>query len=580
MNRWAGVVALLLALGGCGGGGGASGSGGTTVPVPAVSAPGAPTAVSASAADGGAILTFTAPSSTGGASISGYGAVCSAAGQAPRTATGTAAPLTVTGLLNGQAYSCTVAATNSAGTGPASTAVTVTPLAPASSTDFPGSLVLGAPTDTSVRLKLQPSAASGTVTAYYTAQGETVEGQTAAVQVTAGKTSELSFVTLKPATAYSYRVVLTPVAGTVVSTRSYGFQTARPAGSTFTFTVQADSHLDENANLEQYQRTLANVLADQPDFHIDLGDTFMTEKHSEPFSAIVLPAASRAVVDTRYSFERGNFGRMTHSVPLFLVNGNHDAELGWLLGATAQSLPVWASLARQENFAVPVPGGFYSGDSVIDPQAGNRVAWYAWTWGDALFVVLDPYWNSTQKSSDGWSLTLGSRQYQWLASTLGTSTARFKFIFLHNLVGGLDGQMRGGIEAAPFYEWGGRNSDGSAGFAAKRPGWALPIHDLLVRNKVTAVFHGHDHVYVNQLLDGIVYQAVPQPSATNNNSGASIAASYHYVSGTIASSSGHLRVTVTPGGVTSRYVRSWLPKDETSSRSNGQIDHTWTALPP
>ena len=573
------LLMSCLVLSACGGG--SSGSSPTPAP-PSVTAPGAPTGLTATAGDGTAQLAFTAPASNGGAAITAYTGTCTATGQTTRTATAPAGPLAVTSLSNGQAYSCSVTATNSAGTGAASAAVSVTPAAVVSTSDFPGSLVLGAPSATAMRLKLQPSAATGSVVAYYKAQGDAVESQTAAVAVTAGKVAEISFASLKPATAYTYRLVLTPTGAAAVPTRAYSFQTARAAGSSFTFTIQADSHLDENSNLDQYKRTLANVLADQPDFHVDLGDTFMTEKHTEPFSAVVQQAPTRSVVDTRYTYERGNFGLVTHSVPLFLVNGNHDGELGWLLDGTAQSLPVWTSQARLEQFPVPVPatGGFYSGDSLIDPLAGNRVAWYAWTWGDALFVVLDPYWNTTQKvGSDGWGLTLGSRQYQWLSTTLATSTATFKFVFLHNLVGGLDGQMRGGIEAAPFYEWGGRNTDGTSGFAANRPGWAMPIHDLLVRNKVTAVFHGHDHVYVNQTLDGIVYQEVPQPSASNNTSGASIAASYHYASGTILSSSGHLRVTVTPTGVTSRYVRSWLPKDETASRSNGQIDHTWTAEP-
>ena len=163
-----------------------------------------------------------------------------------------------------------------------------------------------------------------------------------------------------------------------------------------------------------------------------------------------------------------------------------------------------------------------------------------------------------------------------MATTLAASTAKYKFVFVHNLVGGLDGQMRGGIEAAPFFEWGGKNPDGTNGFAQKRPGWALPIHALLVQNRVTAVFHGHDHLYAKQDLDGIVYQEVPQPSASNTNSGASLASSYHYASGTILSSSGHLRVTVTPSAVTSQYVRAWLSPDETATRKNRQVDDTWS----
>ena len=57
-----------------------------------------------------------------------------------------------------------------------------------------------------------------------------------------------------------------------------------------------------------------------------------------------------------------------------------------------------------------------------------------------------------------------------------------------------------------------------------RPGWPAPIHQLLVQHRVSAVFHGHDHLYVNQQLDGIVYQEVPQPSAKNTKNGAMLAA--------------------------------------------------------
>ena len=46
------------------------------------------------------------------------------------TATGTSSPLTVTGLTNGNTYSCSVTATNSAGTSAASSAVTAIPNPP------------------------------------------------------------------------------------------------------------------------------------------------------------------------------------------------------------------------------------------------------------------------------------------------------------------------------------------------------------------------------------------------------------------------------------------------------------------
>jgi hypothetical protein len=90
------------------------------------------------------------------------------------------------------------------------------------------------------------------------------------------------------------------------------------------------------------------------------------------------------------------------------------------------------------------------------------------------------------------------------------------------------------------------------------------------------VFHGHDHLYAHQVLDGIAYQEVPQPSASNTASGPTLARDYHYNSGVILSSSGHLRVTVAASGVTVQYVRAWLPASETAQRKNGQVDDAWT----
>jgi hypothetical protein len=455
------------------------------------------------------------------------------------------------------------------------TGVTVpAPPVPDVSQVFEGNILLAAPTDSSIKmLVLTPR--SGSLSVAYQSNLAMQDLQLGAGMVTSNVPKEILLTGLKPNTRYTYKLSLQTTSGNMVSA-AYAFTTAKPAGSTFTFTLQADSHLDENSDLAVYKQTLNNILLDQPDFHIDLGDTFMTEKYSEPLSATLLAATNSSIVNQRYVYERNNFGLITHSTPLFLVNGNHDGELGWLLNGTANNLPVWATSARQTYFANPQPNGFYMGDTLKDAITGDRASWYAWHWGDALFVVLDPYWNSpAQSSKDGWNLTLGERQYQWLSKTLASSQAKYKMIFIHNLVGGLDGQMRGGVEAAPYFEWGGKNLDGSLGFASRRPGWEMPIHALLVKHQVKAVFHGHDHLYAKQELDGVVYQAVPQPSAKNFSSGASLAKDYHYTSGDIQSSSGHLRVKVSPSSISSEYVRSWLSTQETTTRKNRQIDASW-----
>ena len=464
-------------------------------------------------------------------------------------------------------------------TGPTGPTGSTGPTGPA---DLHGSVLLGAPTTNAVRVSVLSPDQAGTVSVQYGTAAGVYTGETAAAPLAAGVPTVIAVGGLAADTAYRYRVRFTSADGVGSGvTAEWGFHTARPAGSTFTFTVQADSHLDENSNLDLYRTALGNVAADAPDFHVDLGDTFMCEKHSQPLDALVQAAPDRATVYARYVYERNNFQLVGRSAPLFLVNGNHEGESGWLQNGTAESLPVWTTQARQRYYLNPVPDGFYGGDVVEEPFVGKRASWYSWTWGDALFVALDPYWHSpAQAGKDAWNLTLGERQYRWLEATLAASTARYKFVFIHNLVGGLDGQMRGGVEAAPYYEWGGKNGDGSDGFATRRAGWSAPIHSLLVRYRVTAVFHGHDHLYAKQDLDGIVYQEVPQPSSPNSSNGPSLAASYHYASGTILSAAGHLRVTVSPSGVTGRYVRAWLPASETATRKNGQVDDTWIVTAP
>ncbi len=92
--------------------------------------PGAPTGVSAVAGAAQATVSFTAPDD-GGLGIGGYTVVSSPGGI---TASGSSSPVTVTGLTPGTAYTFTVSAQNSAGSGPPSaTSNAVVPLGAGSS---------------------------------------------------------------------------------------------------------------------------------------------------------------------------------------------------------------------------------------------------------------------------------------------------------------------------------------------------------------------------------------------------------------------------------------------------------------
>lgn len=352
--------------------------------------------------------------------------------------------------------------------------------------------------------------------------------------------------------------------GQTRQSEEYTFHTQRASGSPFTFTVTADSHLDENTSGDLYLRTLANALADQPDFHFELGDTFMTGKYVE--APYALP---------QYLAQRYYLGHLCHSAGLYFALGNHDGESG-NRGSNA-----WATSTRKSMLPNPFPDDFYTGNLQAEPECGLPEDYYQFEWGDCQFIVLDPFRYTLQRSrgvnAGNWYWTLGERQYRWLQRSLEESDASFRFVFLHHLVGGSDRNQRGGIEAAPFWEWGGKGESGIDEFSHYRPGWSKPIHALLAEHGVNVVFHGHDHMFIKQDLDGVVYQLVPQPGHPRFGNTRS-ASEYGYLSGEKQSSSGHVRVRVDGDEVRVDYVRAYLPGDESGDRMNGEVSYSYLVL--
>jgi YVTN family beta-propeller protein len=164
--------------------------------------PGAPTGATAAPGIGKAVVSFTAPASNGGSAITAYTVTSSPGGI---TATGTASPITVTGLTGGTSYTFTVVATNAAGPGPASA-----PTAAVTPTGVPG-----APTGVSAAV----AAGSGTVR--FTAPASNGGSAITKYTVTAapggataiGTSSPIVVTGLASATGYTFTVVATNVVG-------------------------------------------------------------------------------------------------------------------------------------------------------------------------------------------------------------------------------------------------------------------------------------------------------------------------------------------------------------------------------
>jgi hypothetical protein len=438
--------------------------------------------------------------------------------------------------------------------------------------------LLGKPTNNSITLKMFFSEPSEVMVQYGTTSG-VYSLQTNWQTFAANDPVEITITGLQSDTKYYYRVCHRNPGETDYITRTeHSFHTQRLPGSSFTFVVQADPHMDASSDGALYQRCLQNQLEDNPDFMIDLGDFLMTDKLKN--AANVIP---HDTIPYRCNLMRSYYENICHSVPLFIALGNHEGEAGWNLNGTANNIAVWGTQERQKYFLNPSPDSFYTGDATIqnfvgpNNTPGQRSAYYSWTWGDALFIVIDPYWYTNPKptATTGWNWTLGLEQYNWLKTTLENSNAQFKFIFAHHIIGG-DAEGRGGVEFANKYEWGGMNLDGiTPGFATNRPGWYAPIKDLLTEHQVNIFFHGHDHFFDKQDKDCLVYQETPQPSLPNFNY-PNQAATYGYLEGQIVGNSGHLRVTVSDSNIQVDYVRAYLPANENSTRHNKDVAATYS----
>ena len=441
---------------------------------------------------------------------------------------------------------------------------------------FRGDVVLGSPTADSVKVNVYAADQSGTVWVTYGSSPEVMMRQTARAALQAGEPVEFTLTGLTPGLRHHYSLNFQADANTVADVRApQSFQTARPAGTPFVFALQGDSHperLNQQFNPDLYTRTLDTAAADRPDFYILMGDDFSVDQ-------IDPSRISQALVKERYTLQRPWLTRIGRSAPLFLVNGNHEQAARYLLDGTPDNIAVWAQNARNSLYAQPGPDNFYSGNPEVVPHIGLLRNYYAWTWGDALFVVIDPYWSSPvpvdgaygagKLAGSQWDITHGEAQFQWLKRTLESSQARYKFVFAHHVMG----TGRGGIELASRWEWGGLNARGVNEFAAQRPGWVQPIHALMAANRVTIFFQGHDHVWVRQQLDGVTYQTLSQPADPN------YALNYAdaYLSGEKHPSSGYTRVSVDPsGGVKVEYVLSVLPQHETATRRHGAVATSYT----
>ncbi len=312
------------------------------------------------------------------------------------------------------------------------------------------------------------------------------------------------------------------------SSATRSFKTRCPAGESFQVALFADSHFYSPKNrtegLRNIQECMNAVRRSRPDFCVFLGDEAGVQFVNES------KTPSQALARERWQAWRDFMAPMLADVPSFLVLGNHEGEAGYYRdqGRTGSVfLQRWGTIERKRHYLNPLSTTYAEGGENQNWKGNDKSGatggadegncsplqnYFAWTWGDALFVVLDVhrYTNpgkSTPTVPEEW--TLGRAQLRWLEQVLKKSDARWKFVVAHHVVGGSkwDANCK---DADTGYAYG----RGGAQYA--RVGEQAKITSLMKQYGSQFFLYGHDHIFAHQQAEGIHFVCCGRPTRVPN----------------------------------------------------------------
>jgi hypothetical protein len=336
---------------------------------------------------------------------------------------------------------------------------------------------------------------------------------------------------LAAGSAYDYQVLMATPGEDLAPVATGRFTTQRVGEVGFTAALTADPHTgsfaEGSAPVIALDDVVRNVQRDRPEFVIALGDN-VAWNTSRDYAQYDDFGANFA-----YTMYREHMAPLSVSCPHFGLIGNWEGESGKF---PAESAALMATVRRK--FA---PGP----NNLTYPQGGSpNEDYYAFDWGPVLFVVLNVQSYSAPSGSlstpmadvtlvGDWSL--GAAQRSWLEGVLAASDHPFKFVCIHHPVGG---------NAATSME----TLYGRGGPRAALVGEQRLVHEMMREFGVQIFFFGHDHVFLDESVDGIHY-ALPGSCGAPWKFGREITGYQRYWL-----DSGHGRLTVRPERATVDFV--------------------------
>eukprot|EP00929_Paragymnodinium_shiwhaense_P084275 TRINITY_DN45041_c0_g1_i1.p1 TRINITY_DN45041_c0_g1~~TRINITY_DN45041_c0_g1_i1.p1 ORF type:complete len:542 (-),score=116.40 TRINITY_DN45041_c0_g1_i1:134-1759(-) len=291
-----------------------------------------------------------------------------------------------------------------------------------------------------------------------------------------------------------------------------------PSAEGFEVMVLADSHLYvpfyhealPASSIETYQRVSREVSevflstaatvekrcatsARKPAYVLQMGDPF--DLH--PLGEFMPPMAQQDIAEGSWGYMASMYSDLSSACgPVYNVLGNWEGE-------TACAPEPARELARSIR-TLHFP-----------PAAGANPNWYAVEHGSLLLVVLHVLHSSPKCHSMGIrakmlpdgvaeggpeDFRLGQEQRDFLEGTLQNSTHAFKVVAVHHPLAGAAGDER-------------NTRYGRGGSKAAKLGEQKWIHEVMQRTGTQVMLHAHDHLFFDEVVDGVHYTCTGTPSA-------------------------------------------------------------------
>jgi hypothetical protein len=189
---------------------------------------------------------------------------------------------------------------------------------------FPGSLLLGRPTNTEMTVSVTPTGNACSVYAQWGSVSGSYPQKSAAVAASADSPAVITMTGLAADKVFYYRICFkTAGSASYAQTQEYSFQMPRAAGTAYSFVVQSDSHLLNKADPALYKASMQSMAAADPDFLFDLGDAFLNDQvKTDP------RYQDAEKIRAHYTQQLPYFSIVASGAPLFLTMGNHEGEYG------------------------------------------------------------------------------------------------------------------------------------------------------------------------------------------------------------------------------------------------------------